>query len=81
VLDGRLLGEHPAEVNLAELLHIAQREFKDVKTMDEEDLEQDWPRLRVALGRAFIKWKSEPCETEMQIVKILPFWRQVFNRR
>jgi hypothetical protein len=59
VLDGHLLGENPEEVNLAELLRIAQREFKEVKTMDEEELEQDWPRLRAALGKAFRKWKDD----------------------
>jgi hypothetical protein len=43
VLDGHLLGETPAEVNLAELLHIAEREFKTVKTLDEHELEHGWP--------------------------------------
>jgi hypothetical protein len=59
VLDGHLLGESSSEVNLAELLHTAMREFKDVKTMDEEVLEHGWPQLRAALGKAFLQW-SEP---------------------
>jgi hypothetical protein len=59
VLDGHLFGETPEEVNLAELLRNAQREFKEVKTMDEDDLEQDWPRLRAALGEAFLEWTCE----------------------
>jgi SNF2 family DNA or RNA helicase len=59
VLDGHLLGETPAEVNLHELLRIAQSEFKSVKTIDEEELERDWPRLRAALGKAFLKWNCE----------------------
>ena len=59
VLDGHLLGETPEEVNLAELLHIAEREFKTVKTLDEHELEQGWPRLRAALGKAFLAWNGE----------------------
>ena len=50
VLDGHLLSESPAEVNLHELLRLAQSEFKSVKTIDEDELKQDWPRLRAALG-------------------------------
>ncbi|MDE2104500.1 MAG: SWF/SNF helicase family protein, partial [Patescibacteria group bacterium] len=57
VLDGHLLGETPAEVNLAELLHLAQREFKNVKTLDEHELEQGWPKLRAALSRAYVAWR------------------------
>jgi hypothetical protein len=37
VLAGHLLGKTPEEVNLHELLRLAQREFTEVKTMDEED--------------------------------------------
>jgi len=59
VLDGHLLGENPLEVNLHELLRIAQTEFKNIKTIDEYELEQDWPRQRAVLGQAFLKWKSE----------------------
>ena len=40
MLDGHLLGEHSAEVNLFELFDIARMEFKNVKTLDEEELEQ-----------------------------------------
>jgi len=54
-----LLGETPAEVNLHELLRIAQTEFKSVKTVDEDELKQDWPRLRAALGKAFLRWNDE----------------------
>jgi hypothetical protein len=65
VLDGHLLGETSSEVNLAELLHTAMREFKDVKTMDEEVLQQSWPQLRAALGKAFLQW-SEPIKCGVQ---------------
>jgi hypothetical protein len=41
VLDGHLVGETPTEINLHELLRAAQSEFRDVKTLDEQDLEQD----------------------------------------
>ena len=88
VLDGHLLGENPEEVNLAELLRIAQREFKDVKTIDEEDLEQGWPHLRAALGKAFLNWNKvcspeiiQPPKTPATQPKTLPPWRQHFSRR
>jgi hypothetical protein len=82
VLDGHLLGETPTEVNLHELLRTAQSEFRDVKTIDEEDLEQDWPRLRVALGKAFIKWRDELHEPARQTQdENLPLWRQQFVRK
>ena len=48
-----------AEVNLHELLRLAQFEFKSVKTIDEDELKSDWPRLRAALGRAFLDWNGE----------------------
>jgi len=78
------LGENPAEVNLAELLHIAQREFKQVKTLDEVELEQGWPRLRAALGKAFLDWHKVSVRKEIQPEtpaipsKTLPLWRQRF---
>ena len=91
VLDGHLLGETPAEVNLAELLHIAEREFKTVKTLDEHDLEQGWPRLRAALGKAFLQWTGKLPAAKGAIAPAqpqpatqtndLPLWRQRFLRR
>jgi len=59
VLDGHLLGETPQEVNLHELIRLAQTEFKTVKTIDEDELKQDWPRQRAALGKAFMNWNCE----------------------
>jgi SNF2 family DNA or RNA helicase len=57
VLDGHLLGEHQSEVNLAELLHIARKEFSgELQTISEDSLEQDWPKLRLLLGRAMHSW-------------------------
>ena len=86
ILDGHLLGETPEEVNLHELLRIAQTEFKSVKTMDEVELEQGWPRLRVALGKAILNWKKlaareiiQPKQPPIQSKQIL-FWRQRFIR-
>ena len=85
VSDGHLLGETPAEVNLAELLHIAQREFKSVKAIDELELEKDWPRLRAALGKALLNWNRrlnvvspKPASTPVLHVNGLPLWRQRF---
>jgi len=86
VLDGHLLGESPQEVNLHELLCIAQTEFKKVKTIDEDELKQGWPRLRAALGMAFLDWRNvraneknqpnEPSNIQSQI----PLWKQRFSR-
>jgi hypothetical protein len=46
VLDGRLIGERSEEINLAELLPIAHREFdQKTKTIDETLLQQLWPAL------------------------------------
>jgi SNF2 family DNA or RNA helicase len=61
VLDGHLLGEHQSEFNLAELLHIAQKEFSAShtgQTIDESRLEEDWPKLRLLLGRAMQLWHA-----------------------
>lgn len=82
VFDGHLLGETPAEVNLQELLRIAQTEFKSVTTIDQVELNQDWPHLCAALGRAFLNWQKIPLHQTIQPNKILntPFWRQRFAR-
>ena len=88
VLDGHLLGETPTEVNLHELLRIAQTEFKSVKTMDEDELKQGWPRLRAALGKAILEWnnlfvrkKIQPNKAPDTQPKMLPHWRRCFIRR
>jgi hypothetical protein len=67
VLDGHLLDETPGEVNLHELLHIAETEFKTVQTLDEEDLEKGWPHLRAALGKAFLQWKAQLANSRWQL--------------
>jgi len=41
VVVGHRVGKSPAEVNQHELLRIAQTEFKEVKTMDEDGLKLD----------------------------------------
>jgi hypothetical protein len=56
VLDGKLMADHAAEVNLAELLHTARAEFAGKMVVDETQLEQEWPALRVQLGQAFKAW-------------------------
>lgn len=55
VLDGRLIGEQSEEVNLAELLEIAKKEFEEggqLLTVDEKKLEKEWPPLRLQLSVA-----------------------------
>jgi len=87
VLDGHLLGETPTEVNLHELLRIAQTEFKSVKTIDEGELKQGWPRLRAAVSKAFVNWQKLPLHQSIQsnikpnaLSKELPLWRHRFIR-
>ncbi len=57
VLDGELMGENVAEVNLTELLQIAHREFGKEQTLDEEELLREWPTLRDRLKKSFIATK------------------------
>ncbi len=57
VLDGRLIGERSEEVNLAELLKVAKREFNaQDNTLDEATLQSQWPRLRDRLGHTMRQW-------------------------
>lgn len=57
VLDGRLIGERTDEVNLAELLNIAQREFNTQhNTIDEAMLAATWPALREKLRASMAAW-------------------------
>jgi SNF2-related domain/Helicase conserved C-terminal domain len=59
VLDGRLIGERTEEVNLAELLKVARREFNERDTtLDEALLHAQWPALRQRLGTAMGQWGS-----------------------
>jgi hypothetical protein len=60
VLDGKLLGEQTTEVNLAELLEIARKEFETggkLVTVDEQELEKEWPPLRSQLAQAAANWR------------------------
>jgi hypothetical protein len=82
------LSEHSAEVNLFELMNIARREFKMVKTLDEEGLARGWPRLRAALGKAFLNWQKMSVRelilsTEVAGIQCSKqsFWRQRFIHR
>lgn len=81
VLDGHLLGEHSTEVNLAELLNLAQKEFAGgrVPTLDERELEKQWPELRAQLAgnaRIFRPAMAQPVKPT-----VLPAWRQNFVGR
>lgn len=60
VLDGQLLGERTEEVNLAELLQIAQREFNSQDaTIDEALLQAQWPNLRAQLATSQRDWDAD----------------------
>jgi hypothetical protein len=57
VLDGRLIGERPDEINLAQLLNLAREEFNTQdQTVDESLLQRQWPDLRARLARAMAAW-------------------------
>ena len=59
VLDGRLIGERSEEINLAELLKVARREFNEKdNTLDEALLQAEWPRLRDRLTGAMQQWDA-----------------------
>jgi SNF2 family DNA or RNA helicase len=79
VLDGRLIGERTEEVNLAELLNVARREFneKDV-TLDEGLLHAQWPHLRQRLESAMRQWIDVPAQV-LQPVLTVPVARTVPN--
>jgi hypothetical protein len=59
VLDGHLLGELSSEVNLAELLDIARREFNTKNTVDEAVLARQWPDLRTGLAATMVQWTRQ----------------------
>ena len=65
VLDGHLIGEQSEEVNLAELLEIARKEFAEggtLITVDESVLEKEWPPLRSQLSAAVQAWRLKGLE-------------------
>ncbi len=63
VLDGRLMGERPEEVNPAALLNLAGELFHaGAKTIDEAVIAATWPDLRRDLTAAAQHWLTQ-CET------------------
>jgi len=68
VLDGQLLGERIEEVNLAELLRVAEAECTTGGTIPEDEIERDWPALRDSLRDAYLAIRCNPDnEPEPQI--------------
>ena len=58
-----MIGERTEEVNLAELLKVARREFNDQdSTLDEGLLQAQWPQLRQRLSTAMNNWIDVPVE-------------------
>ena len=73
VLDGHLIGEQSEEVNLAELLEIARKEFAEggtLVTVDESLLEKEWPPLRSQLSAAAQAWRLKGLELTASITNI-----------
>ena len=86
VLDGHLLGEHSSEVNLAELLDIDRREFRNtggtaIQTVDESALEAEWPALRNELSTLASQWARLPAAAlishPQHQTEILPLMRNM----
>ena len=74
VLDGRLIGERTEEVNLAELLRIAQKEFDGrTNTLDEALLQAQWPALRAKLSLAMQAWDDLPALASARVDHQSPF--------
>jgi len=68
VLDGRLIGERTEEVNLAELLQVARREFNEKDhTLDEALLQAEWPKLRAKLTTAMQGWETGFIEAPAEV--------------
>jgi hypothetical protein len=68
VSDGRLIGERTEEINLAELLKVARREFNEKDaTPDEGLLQAQWPQLRQRLDIAMRHWIEVPAEVAQPV--------------
>lgn len=70
VLDGKLMAEHSAEVNLAELLHTAREEFAGKVVVNEAELEKEWPALRLQLSGAAKLWAQPWAQKPAQLKPI-----------
>lgn len=58
-LDGRLIEEQVAEIDLSALLNAAVRDFNPgASTVDEQDIEAAWPALRNRLSRAEVRFRE-----------------------
>jgi len=70
VLDGRLIGERTEEINLAELLKVARREFDERDSpLDEGLLHAPWPALRHRLNSAMRRWIDLPAG-QTQLIRV-----------
>ena len=81
VLDGRLLGDRPDELNLADLLQVAQDEFTNALSSKrpavcEDALEREWParerRLRAAQQAWDAQGPHEAAECQKVATPVLP---------
>ena len=71
VLDGQLLDTNPQEVSLAEILCTAVADFNpESKTIDEGDLEVEWPTLRERLRSGACDWKLGRFTTSATVAKL-----------
>jgi hypothetical protein len=73
VLDGQLIGERTEEINLAQLLKVARRDFNEKdNTLDEARLQAEWPKLRGQLASAMQRWEADSIGATLQAVSTVP---------
>lgn len=79
ILDGKLQDVYASEVNLADVLYNAQKDFAAAQTISETVLEKDWPALRSSLATAFKDWHqatiAQPCSFSPDEYSDLPLFR------
>ncbi|MGN6556197.1 MAG: hypothetical protein ACTHLW_21005, partial [Verrucomicrobiota bacterium] len=70
VLDGQLMQKHVEELNHAELLRIAWRDFSNKDTIDERELMKSWPELRAGLAAAQNNWGHVPATQTAVVARL-----------
>ncbi|MGN6642667.1 MAG: hypothetical protein ACTHKU_06670, partial [Verrucomicrobiota bacterium] len=70
VLDGQLMQKHVEELNHAELLRIAWRDFSNKDTIDERELIKAWPELRAGLAAAQKNWGHVPATQTAVVARL-----------
>ena len=68
VLDGEPLAEDVQELSMADLMDFAAAHYDPAaKTIDEEHLDREWPKLRATLGTVAGGWKLKGSEQKAEV--------------